>query len=252
MQTAGLSERRASRLVGRGRELAQLDTALDGALAGRGSLVLLTGEPGIGKTALAREFVEHASAKGAAWAWGSCWDGGGAPAYWPWVQVGRALARRADRSSLRAALGAGAPWIAGLLPELADTLGAPAQPSELDSDQARFRLFDALATLLATVAEQRPLVDRARRSALGGRLLAARARVRRPRADRRAAAGDRRLPRRRGTRTPGARGRARRPRARGDPPPARGPRAQRRRSARRRAGARAGRSPRATRSRRGS
>ncbi len=155
---AGLNDRRSPSLVGRGRELAQLETALELALAGRGGLVLLTGEPGIGKTALAREFVEHASARGAAWVWGSCWDGGGAPAYWPWVQVGRALSRRADLGALRDALGDSAPWVARLLPELAGTLGAPAQPSELDTDQARFRLFDALATLLAVVAEQRPLV----------------------------------------------------------------------------------------------
>jgi len=153
-----MNVRRSPSLVGRGRELAQLETALERALAGRGGLVLLTGEPGIGKTALAREFVEHAAARGAEWAWGSCWDGGGAPAYWPWVQVGRVLGRRADAGALRAALGDAAPWISGLLPELAGTLGLPAQPSELNSDQARFRLFDALATLLATVAEQRPLV----------------------------------------------------------------------------------------------
>ena len=158
MHAAAMSERRSSGLVGRGRELAQLDAGLEQAFAGRGGLILLTGEPGIGKTALAREFVEHVSARGAECAWGSCWDGGGAPAYWPWVQVGRAISRRTDAQALRVALGDGAPWIAGLLPELAGALGPPAEPSELDTDQARFRLFDALATLLATVAEQRPLV----------------------------------------------------------------------------------------------
>ncbi|MDP2710250.1 MAG: AAA family ATPase [Solirubrobacteraceae bacterium] len=151
-------DRHGPSLVGRERELAQLHTALEDALAGRGGLVLLTGEPGIGKTALAREFVEHAAARDAAWAWGTCWDGGGAPAYWPWVQIGRTVGRRVDLALLRDALGAAAPWIAGLLPELGDALGPPAQPSELDSDQARFRLFDALATLLAAAAEQRPLV----------------------------------------------------------------------------------------------
>ncbi|HEX8157276.1 MAG TPA: AAA family ATPase [Solirubrobacteraceae bacterium] len=145
-------------LVGRERELDQLDAALDSALAYRGGLVLLTGEPGIGKTALAREFVERAAARGASWAWGTCWDGGGAPAYWPWVQVVRALARREDVATLRGALGAGAAWIARLLPELAATLGAPAQPAELDSDQSRFRLFDALTSLLTAVGERRPLV----------------------------------------------------------------------------------------------
>ena len=145
-------------LFGRERELAQLDAALSAALAGRGGLVVLTGEPGIGKTALARTFVERAAARGASWAWGTCWDGGGAPAYWPWVQVVRALARSEDVATLRELLGDGAPWLAGLLPELSDTLGVPAQQSALDSDQARFRLFDALASLLAAVAERRQLV----------------------------------------------------------------------------------------------
>jgi tetratricopeptide (TPR) repeat protein len=145
-------------LVGRDRELDQLDAALGDAIAGRGGLVVVTGEPGIGKTALARVFVDRAAARGASSAWGTCWDGGGAPALWPWVQVVRALARHEDAATLRAGLGDGAPWIAGLLPELAETLGPPAKPSDLNADQARFRLFDALASLLAAVAARRPLV----------------------------------------------------------------------------------------------
>ena len=145
-------------LVGRSSELARLDDALSEAIAGRGGLVVVTGEPGIGKTALARAFVDSAAARGASWAWGTCWDGGGAPAYWPWVQVARALTRHEDVATLRAGLGGGAPWISGLLPELADVLGPPARPSDLNADQARFRLFDALASLLGAVAARRPLV----------------------------------------------------------------------------------------------
>ena len=145
-------------LVGRAREFEQLDAALEGAFAGRGALALLTGEAGIGKTTLARRFVEHASTRDAIWAWGACWDGGGAPAYWPWVQIVRSLARRLDVPALRDELGESAPWIAGLLPELSSALGSPPPPSDLDPDQARFRLFDGLSRLLAMVARRQPLV----------------------------------------------------------------------------------------------
>ncbi|MDQ3675528.1 MAG: AAA family ATPase, partial [Actinomycetota bacterium] len=154
----GESTGNGSTLVGRAREIAQLDAALSRAFGGRGALALLTGEPGIGKTTLARACAERAAAQGAARAWGACWDGGGAPAYWPWVQIVRSLARRGDIATLRGALGDGAPWIAGLLPEFADALGSPPPPSEQDSDQARFRLFDALGTLLAAFARRRPLI----------------------------------------------------------------------------------------------
>ncbi|MDX6688619.1 MAG: hypothetical protein QOG15_76 [Solirubrobacteraceae bacterium] len=145
-------------LVGRARELEQLDGALGRVFDGRGTLVLLTGEPGIGKTTLARAFVERAVDRGAAHAWGACWDGGGAPAYWPWVQIARSVARRDDIARLPRALGDGAPWIAGLLPEFADVLGSPPPQSERDADRGRFRLFDAIATLLATSAVRQPLV----------------------------------------------------------------------------------------------
>jgi hypothetical protein len=152
---SGTIEGRGPRLVGREHELAQLEAALEGTLAGRGRLVVLTGEPGIGKTALARAFVERAGQRGAASAWGTCWDGGGAPPYWPWVQILRAIARGRRSAGVAQLLGDGAPWLGALLPELAAAGGTPAAT---DSDQARFLLFDALASLLAAVAEQRPLV----------------------------------------------------------------------------------------------
>jgi tetratricopeptide (TPR) repeat protein len=155
---SGMSDGRGVGLVGRQRELEQLDAALDVALVGRGRLVVLTGEPGIGKTALAGAFVERAAARGASWVWGTCWDGGGAPAYWPWVQIVRSLARAEDVATLGELLGDGAPWLASLLPELSDTFAPPAQRSAMDSVQARFRFFDALASLLSGAAKRRPLV----------------------------------------------------------------------------------------------
>jgi predicted ATPase len=153
-----MSDEHGPGLVGRQRELEQLDAVLDLALAGRGRLVVLTGEPGIGKTALARAFVERAAARGASWAWGTCWDGGGAPAYWPWVQIVRSLSRSEDVATRRELLGDNAAWLASLLPELSDTFAPPAQQSAMDSVQARFRFFDALASLLSGAAERRPLV----------------------------------------------------------------------------------------------
>ena len=58
-------------------------------------------------------------------AWARGWDGGGAPAFWPWVQVVRALAADRDDDALRAELGAGARWVAQLAPELRERLDLP-------------------------------------------------------------------------------------------------------------------------------
>ena len=80
----------AAGFVGRERELVLLRSRLDTAIAGRGGIVLLAGEAGIGKTRLAEELAEAAQARGVGLAWGRCWEGEGAPAFWPWLQVLRA------------------------------------------------------------------------------------------------------------------------------------------------------------------
>jgi predicted ATPase len=87
--------------VGRKDELAGLAADLDAALAGSGGVVLLGGEPGIGKTRLAEELAAQATACGVLVLWGRCWEGEGAPAFWPWIQVVRAYVEtgRRPRSS---------------------------------------------------------------------------------------------------------------------------------------------------------
>src|SRR5262249_43543342 len=82
--------------VGREVELGRLVQALDRAIGGEGRLVLLVGEPGIGKTRIARELAFPAAALGVAVRWGRCQETEGAPPYWPWLQILRRLQPQAD------------------------------------------------------------------------------------------------------------------------------------------------------------
>jgi hypothetical protein len=141
-------------LVGREAQLAQIESALDDAAAGRGRLVLLAGEPGIGKTSLADAATTAAAARGFETLWGRCWEAGGAPAYWPWLDVLGALARLVEDAALAAALGDGAAALGELLPEVAARLpkSTAATPP---GDEARFRLWRGV-TGLVRVATRAP------------------------------------------------------------------------------------------------
>jgi tetratricopeptide (TPR) repeat protein len=150
-----------SPFIGRERELHQLRAAFTDAAAGRGRLVFLVGEPGIGKTRLAEELARHAGAHDAQVLWGRCWEGSGAPAYWPWVRAIRSYTRRCDPHALPTELGLGAPYIAQLVPDLRVLLpDLPEPPAALlpESEDIRFRVFDAVTTFLRNVASRRPLL----------------------------------------------------------------------------------------------
>lgn len=88
-------------ILGRRRELAALREWLEAARHGTGRLVLCAGEPGIGKTKLAQELAGVALASGTGVAWGRCAEGEGAPAFWPWRQVGPAEGQRRRHRSRR-------------------------------------------------------------------------------------------------------------------------------------------------------
>lgn len=144
--------------VGRERELAELVAGLEDAVAGNGRLFLLIGEPGIGKTRLAEELIGRAVARGARVLLGRCWEAGGAPAFWPWVQALRAYVREIDADALRAQLGGGASDLAQILPELRSRFRDLPEPQALDAEGGRFRLFDAAAQFLREASARTPLV----------------------------------------------------------------------------------------------
>lgn len=81
--------------VGRERELERLRAAFDETFAGRGSVVMLVGEPGIGKTRTVQELSTYARMRGAKVLWGRAHDASGAPTY-RWLQVGRAWGQGHD------------------------------------------------------------------------------------------------------------------------------------------------------------
>ena len=151
-------------LEGRTSDLALLHGALTKAAAGHGRMVLLAGEPGIGKTRLAEEFVARATAAGAAVAWGGSNEGEGAPAFWPWIQVLRAVLAQDDPPA--ESEGGWRRTLAPLVPETvtapdapdAPDAPAPPPPPPLDAESARFRLHQAVVDGLASASRHRPLV----------------------------------------------------------------------------------------------
>ncbi|MGD9530430.1 MAG: AAA family ATPase, partial [Pseudonocardia sp.] len=116
-------------------------------LAGSGRLLLLAGEAGIGKTALLHELARAVPV--ARVLWGTCWAGGGAPAYWPWTQVLRGLGDPDDPDGPDGT----AARLLGSGPAGPEAAGTGAEAAD-----ARFRLFDAVARRLLASGEPEPLV----------------------------------------------------------------------------------------------
>ena len=146
---------RLHRFVGRVRELEDLWTRFDDARAGAGGLVMLGGEPGIGKTALARELVGRAEHQGSATAWSVALDGEAAPAYWHWMQVIRVLARQREAAEIFSPSDAELGWLQVIVPELAPMLP---QIALTGADEGRFHVYNALMRLLERAAARSGLL----------------------------------------------------------------------------------------------
>jgi len=148
----------SSTFIGRLREMARLKVALEDALAGQGRLVMLAGEPGIGKTRTAQELASYAEQLGAQVLWGRCYEQKGAPPYWPWVQAIQSYIQERDPDQLRREMGPGVADIAQIVSPVREKLLHLEPPPALEPEQARFRLFDSITTFLKTAAQSRPLM----------------------------------------------------------------------------------------------
>src|SRR5271155_4872882 len=155
-----------SSFVGRERELAELVAACESGADSDAHLFLLHGEPGIGKTRLADELISRVKALGLQVLWGRCWEGDGAPAYWPWIQVIRTFLDALDPERRRnlaveSEIAAGVlQQVAQIIPDLrqGQSTHRPSVGEKLDPNEARFRLFDAVTTFLKRGARPHPML----------------------------------------------------------------------------------------------
>ena len=144
--------------VGRESERAELRRLMEGAIAGQGALVLLGGEPGVGKTRLAQEVLAEARQRGCLALTGRCYEMEGTPPFIPWVEVVEQLARITPRVALREVLGDASPEVAKLVPELRRMFHDIPQPIELPPAQQRRYLFNSFLEFVERGARITPHV----------------------------------------------------------------------------------------------
>ncbi|MGB6745334.1 MAG: protein kinase, partial [Terracidiphilus sp.] len=145
-------------LIGREQEFTELKRLLSEAQAGRGSMVMIGGEPGIGKTHLTRAILDEAKHRGAVGVVGHCYEMEGSPPYVPFVEMLEYITRMAPREGLRYSLGDDAPEVARLMPELRNMYPDIPPAIQLPPEQQRRFLFNAFRSYVERAARVTPVV----------------------------------------------------------------------------------------------
>ena len=146
-----------SSFVGRERELGDLTAAFDRAVDGEGSLAMVVGEPGIGKTSLCQQLSAHVRAKDGKTLLGHCYEEGSLSLpYLAFVEAMRSYVQGRDADGLEDELGQGAADVARIVPEVRELLQiGPGQAPGSEDD--RFRLLQAVTSFLRNAADSQPL-----------------------------------------------------------------------------------------------
>ncbi len=143
--------------VGREGELKQLQGAFDAAMSGQGGLMMVVGEPGIGKTTLTEQLGTYAMLRGGMSLVGHCYEEGSLSLpYLAFVEAMRSYVLDRDHEALRSELGAGAGDVARIVSEIRERLDVELpEPSTPEED--RFRLMQAVTTFLRNAADVQPI-----------------------------------------------------------------------------------------------
>jgi class 3 adenylate cyclase/tetratricopeptide (TPR) repeat protein len=152
-----LTVERTLGFIGRAAEREVLEGAWKRAEQGELRVVLVAGEPGIGKTRLATEVALQAHRRGGLVLLGRCDEDLTVP-YQPFVEALRHLVAACPDEVLIEASGDRGGELARLLPELARRIPGLAGPESADSDTERYLLFSAVAALFAAVSRWRPVL----------------------------------------------------------------------------------------------
>jgi len=153
-----LSTVRRGRLIARDAELRELKGYVDLAISGQGQMVLLAGEPGIGKTRLSREALVYARLRGARVLSGACYEQEATVAYLPFAEALRGYVRSRPPADLREEIGETGSELVKILPELTELIPGVRASPPLEPAQERLRLFDGIIDLLVRLSRAAPLV----------------------------------------------------------------------------------------------
>jgi hypothetical protein len=148
---------RQARLVGRSAELTSLKAAVESSVRGRGSLVLVVGEAGMGKSRLVEEATVYARLRGAEVLVGHCYETEAARPYLPFVEAIRSYVTAQTTEALRQELSGGASDVAKLVSEIRTRLPDVPQPPARSDEEERYRLFESVSSFLANAAHSHPI-----------------------------------------------------------------------------------------------
>ncbi len=149
---------RRTGFVGREAERSKLRRLLDQSVSGQGALVMIGGEPGVGKTRLTEELLAEARQRGCLALVGHCYEMEGSPPFVPFVETLERTARLVPHAVFREALGDAASEIAKLMPELRRLFPDIPPPLELPAEQQRRYLFNAFQEFSQRATRMAPIV----------------------------------------------------------------------------------------------